>query len=131
MDLSSVKLFAGLPQKELKTLEHDLNEVRQPAGKEIMITGHNGVGFLVILEGEAEVLVAAGHTHKLGPGDSFGEMAMLDEKGRSATVTALTDMKLVSVPHWEFKDFLTAHPEVAYRMLQTMSERLREAEQPR
>jgi CRP/FNR family cyclic AMP-dependent transcriptional regulator len=127
-DLSDVKLFKGLPDKALKTLARSLKEVEQPAGKEIMVTGHSGIGFLVIVEGEAEVQLPGGQTHKLGSGDSFGEMALLDHKGRSATVTALTDMKLLAVTEWEFKDFLAENPEVAYRLLQTMATRLREAE---
>jgi CRP-like cAMP-binding protein len=127
-DLSEVKLFNGLPEKALKTLARSLKEVEQPAGKEIMVTGHSGIGFLVIVDGEAEVELPRGKTYKLSKGDSFGEMALLDHKGRSATVKALTDMKLLAVTEWEFKDFLAENPEVAYRLLQTLAARLREAE---
>jgi CRP-like cAMP-binding protein len=127
-DLSTVKLFAGLPAKELRRIEADLTEVRQPAGKEIMVVGADGMGFMVILEGEAEVSTADGRTRKLQRGDHFGEMALLDEKGRSASVRTLTDVRLAGVVEWTFKEFLAQHPEVAWRLLQTFSERLREAE---
>ena len=83
---------------------------------------------MVILEGEVEVTTADGRKHRLVAGDHFGEMALLDKQGRSADVVALTPLKLAAVPEWSFKTFLTAHPEVSYRMLQVMSQRLREAE---
>jgi CRP-like cAMP-binding protein len=126
-DLSAVKLFQGLPEKELKSLAR-LKEVTQPAGKEVITTGAHGVGFMVILEGEAEVELPRTGTRTLGPGDYFGEMALLDEHGRSATVISKTNLKLLTVPEWDFKGFLAAHPEVAFRLLKTLSERLREAE---
>jgi CRP-like cAMP-binding protein len=72
--------FAGLPPKELRRIEADLTEVRQPAGKEIMVAGNQGMGFMVILEGEAEVSLPDGRTRKLQRGDHFGEMALLDER---------------------------------------------------
>jgi CRP-like cAMP-binding protein len=128
LDVSAVKLFAGLPRKELDVIARQLKEVTHAAGDVIMTTGHQGVGFFVIVEGDCEVAVRRGHSHKLGPGENFGEMALLDEKGRSATVTALTDMRLGFVAQWEFKSLLSEHPEVAYRLLQSLSERLREAE---
>ncbi len=53
---------------------------------------------------------------------------MLDHQGRSATVTAASDVVLAAVPEWGFKPFLQDHPEVTYRLLETLSRRLREAE---
>jgi len=94
-----------------------------------MIRGKDGVGFLVILEGEAEVTTGDGRHRKLGPGDYFGEMALLDQKGRSADITASTDLVLAAVPEWGFRQFLGDHPEITYRLLQTLSRRLREAEE--
>jgi CRP-like cAMP-binding protein len=105
-----------------------MREIRHPQGAEIMIRGDGGVGFLVILEGEAEVETADGRHRKLGPGDHFGEMALLDHQGRSASVTAQTDLVLAAVPEWGFKPFLRDHPEVTYRLMETLSRRLREAE---
>ncbi|MFN2465214.1 MAG: Crp/Fnr family transcriptional regulator [Candidatus Dormibacteria bacterium] len=127
-DLSVVKLFAGLPPKELKQIEADLTVVTQPAGKDIMLSGSKGVGFMVILAGEVKVSLARERTLTLGPGDHFGEMALLDQKGRSGSVTALTDVTLGSVVQWKFKDFLAHHPEVAWRVMQSLSERLREVQ---
>jgi CRP-like cAMP-binding protein len=128
MDLKPVGIFKGMPPAELKKISKQMREIRHPKGAEIMIRGEGGVGFLVILAGEAEVETGDGRRRKLGPGDHFGEMAMLDHQGRSATVTAASDIVLAAVPEWGFKPFLQDHPEVTYRLLETLSQRLREAE---
>jgi CRP-like cAMP-binding protein len=128
MDLRSVKLFAGMPDGDLRKLAQQMREVRHAKGSEIAVRGSEGVGFMVILDGEAEVSTPDGGRPVLGPGDHFGEMALLDHEGRSATVTARTDLHLAAITEWNFKPFLMDHPEVAYRMLQTLSRRLRQAE---
>jgi CRP/FNR family transcriptional regulator, cyclic AMP receptor protein len=128
MDLSSVKLFAGMSSGDLQKLSRQMSEVRHAEGAELAAPGRQGVGFMVILEGEVEVSTQDGGGRRLGPGDHFGEMALLDEGGRSATVTATTDVVVAAIPAWSFKPFLLEHPEVAYRLLQTLSRRLREAE---
>jgi CRP-like cAMP-binding protein len=128
MDLRSVPLFAGMSPTELTRLAQQMREVRHAQGSEIAVLGREGVGFLVILEGQARVSTPDGGERVLGPGDHFGEMALLDQGGRSATVTALSDLRLAAIAEWNFKPFLLENPEVAYRMLQTLSRRLREAE---
>lgn len=128
MDLRSVELFDGMSEADLRRLEQQMREVKHPSGAEIAVRGREGVGFMVILDGKAEVSTPDGGLRVLGPGDHFGEMALLDQGGRSATVTARTDLRLAAIAEWNFKPFLIEHPEIAYRMLQTMSRRLREAE---
>ena len=128
MDLKPEGLFSGLPQSELKKIGKTMREVRHPKGSEIIIRGKDGVGFMVILTGQAEVTTGDGRHRILGPGDYFGEMALLDQQGRSADITASTDLVLAAVTEWGFKQFLGDHPEIAYRLLQTLSRRLREAE---
>jgi CRP-like cAMP-binding protein len=93
-----------------------------------MVRGDGGVGFMIITDGSVTVTTVQGKTRKLGPGDSFGEMALLDQEGRSASVTADTEVTLATIPEWNFKPFLKEHPEVAYRLLQTLSLRVRQAE---
>ena len=128
MDLRSVGLLAGLPDRDLDKIAQQVREVRHPAGAEITVLGREGVGFLMILEGQVEVRTPDGRTRTLGPGDHFGEMALLDQGGRSATVTAATDVALGAIAEWNFKPFLVEHPEVAYRLLQLLTRRVREAE---
>jgi CRP/FNR family transcriptional regulator, cyclic AMP receptor protein len=128
MDLRSVDLFAGMPERDLDRIAQQMREVRHSAGTEITVLGREGVGFMVILDGRAEVATLDGRTRTLGPGDHFGEMALLDQGGRSATITASTDMVLAAIAEWNFKPFLMEHPEVAFRLLQQLSRRVREAE---
>ena len=129
MELKAEGLFAGMSPAELKKLGKEMREVRHPAGAEMIVRGNEGVGFLVIQEGEAEVTTADGRHRTLGPGDYFGEMALLDHQGRSADIKAKTDLVVAAVTEWGFKAFLAENPEIAYRLLQTLSRRLREAEE--
>ena len=112
----------------MRTIEKQMKMVNHPAGHEIVVRGDDGVGFMIISEGTVSVKTVSGRTRKLGPGDSFGEMALLDHEGRSATITADTEVTLATIPEWNFKPFLKEHPEVAYRLLQTLSQRIRQAE---
>jgi CRP/FNR family cyclic AMP-dependent transcriptional regulator len=102
--------------------------VTHPAGHEIVVRGENGVGFMIITDGTVTVSTVQGKTRKLGPGDSFGEMSLLDHEGRSASIKADTDVTFATIPEWNFKPFLKEHPEVAYRLLQVLSQRVRQAE---
>ena len=129
MELKPVGLFAGMSSDELKKLAREMREIRHPAGTEIIIHGKEGVGFLVINEGTAVVTTADGRLRELGPGDYFGEMALLDHQGRSADIAAKTELVVAAVTEWGFKSFLAENPEIAYRLLQTLSRRLREAEE--
>src|SRR5258707_15058812 len=105
---------------ELKKLAREMREVRHPKGAEIIIRGKEGVGFLVILEGEAEVTTSDGRHRTLGPGDYFGEMALLDHQGRSADIAAKTDLVVPAVSERGFKGVLAPDPELTYRPLQTL-----------
>jgi len=127
-ELKDAKLLQGIPESEIRSIEKQVKIVRHPAGHEIVLRGEGGVGFMIIKDGSVSVKTVKGRTRKLGPGDSFGEMALLDHEGRSATITADTDVTLASIPEWNFKPFLKEHPEVAYRLLQTLSRRIRQAE---
>ena len=126
--MNQAKLFQGLPEAEVRSIEKQMKTVKHPAGHEIVVRGDGGVGFMVITDGAVTVATSSGRKRKLGPGDSFGEMALLDHEGRSATITADSDVTLATIPEWNFKPFLREHPEVAYRLLQTLSQRIRQAE---
>ncbi len=128
VEIKEAKLFQGLPDSELRSLEKQMKIVKHPAGHEIVVKGDNGVGFMIILDGTVTVSTVQGKARKLGPGDSFGEMALLDHEGRSANIKADTDVSLATIPEWSFKPFLKEHPEVSYRMLQLLSQRVRQAE---
>jgi CRP-like cAMP-binding protein len=127
-ELKKAKLFQGLSDSELRSIEKQMKIVNHPAGHEIVVRGDGGVGFMVITAGTVTVKTVQGKSRKLGPGDSFGEMALLDHAGRSATVTADTDVTLATIPEWNFRPFLNEHPEIAYSLLQILSQRVRQAE---
>jgi len=131
VELRQAKLLQGLPDAELRSIERQMKIVKHPAGHEIVVQGEGGVGFMIILEGTVSVSTVQGKSRKLGPGDSFGEMALLDHEGRSATIKADTDVSLATIPEWNFKPFLKEHPEAAYRLLQVLSQRVRQAESSR
>ena len=131
VELKQAKLLQGLPESELRSLEKQMRTVKHPAGHEIVVKGENGVGFMIILDGTVTVATVQGKARRLGPGDSFGEMALLDHEGRSANIKADTDVSLATIPEWNFKPFLKEHPEVAYRLLQLLSQRVRQAETDR
>jgi CRP-like cAMP-binding protein len=128
LEVRSAKLFAGLPDNQMKKIERQLKIIQHPKGHDIVVRGDGGVGFMIITDGTVTVTTVQGKTRKLGPGDSFGEMALLDHEGRSATVKADTDVSLATIPEWGFKSFLEEHPEVAYRLMQVLSQRVRQAE---
>jgi CRP-like cAMP-binding protein len=126
--LSTAKLFAGLPEREIKEIVAKFDEVRHPAGWEVIAGGGPGAGFLIVGDGQLDVALPDGRTRELGPGDAFGEMALLDRERRSASVKARTDVVIYWLPAWEFKPLLAAHPEVSYRLLEQLSRRVRRAE---
>jgi CRP-like cAMP-binding protein len=82
----------------------------------------------VIEEGNATVSRNGRIVRNLGPGDFFGEIALIDEGPRSATVVASTDLRCRGMTAWEFKPFVQEHPDVSWALMETLVERLRAAE---
>jgi CRP/FNR family cyclic AMP-dependent transcriptional regulator len=127
--LKGVPLFAGVRDKELGRLGKAMRESRFNEGDAITTEGRSGVGFFLIEDGNATVSLRGEIVRTLGPGDHFGEIALIDEGPRSATVTATTDLRCRGLAAWEFKAFVQEHPEVAWPLLETMASRLRDAEE--
>jgi len=90
--------------------------------------GSGGAGFFVITEGNATVSVGGEVKSTLGPGDYFGEIALIDEGTRTASITAATDVTAYGMTSWEFKPFVEDHPQVAWALLKTLAQRLRAAQ---
>jgi CRP-like cAMP-binding protein len=126
--LGRVPLFAGVKGRELGRLAKVMRESTFAEGETITTEGESGVGFFVIEEGNATVSLKGEILRTLKPGDHFGEIALIDEGPRSATVMASTDLRCRGMAAWEFKAFVQEHPEVAWPMLETLVGRLREAE---
>lgn len=126
--LRGVSLFAKLSDKDLKRLAKNLNERTFQPGHEITAEGDEGVGFFLIDSGEVSVSRGGEHVRKLGPGDYFGEMALIDQRPRSATVTADTEVRCHGMTAWSFRPFVEGHGEVAWPLLEALVSRLRQAE---
>jgi CRP/FNR family cyclic AMP-dependent transcriptional regulator len=126
--LSRVALFSGVKPKDLKKLEKRMSERSFNEGDEITREGESGIGFFVIEDGEASVSVGGKIVRTLGPGEHFGEVALIDSGPRSATIVASTDLRCRGMSAWEFRPFVEEHPEVAWGLLETLVGRLRAAE---
>jgi CRP/FNR family cyclic AMP-dependent transcriptional regulator len=124
--LRSVPLFAGCSDKELSFIASRADEVDLPAGKVLTEKGESGGDFFIILEGQAEVEASQGK-RTLGPGDFFGEIALIDNGPRTATVTAATPMRCLVLGHSQFRDVLHQNGEIAVKILRAVTERLRAA----
>jgi CRP-like cAMP-binding protein len=126
--LAQVPLFSMLPKKELAQLARSAHDRIFPAGTVLTVEDETGVSFGVIMEGRAAVSVHGRPTRALGPGDYFGEMALIDHSYRSAAITAETDLRCLLYPSWVFRPFAMQHPETAWALLEAMVQRVREAE---
>ena len=126
--LVNVPMFSGVGRKELKRLVDRMSERTFAEGEVAVEEGRGGVGFWMIQDGDAAVSIGGEIVRTLGPGDYFGEVALLDDGPRSATVTAASDMRCPGIASWEFRPYVREHPAMALAMMQTLARRLREAE---
>jgi CRP/FNR family transcriptional regulator, cyclic AMP receptor protein len=127
--IRGVPMFADLDDKSVAQLRTDFVARRFAAGTEITEEGSDrGLNFFVVESGEADVTVGGNKVGTLGPGTSFGEVALVDKSVRTATVTARTDMVTFSLPSWSFRSFVASRPEVSWKLLELLAERLRAAQ---
>ena len=127
--LRQVSLFADLERRELEALANSFKEVRFRPGDEIVSEDRGGVGFFIIAEGSARVTIRGREVAKFGPGDHFGEVALIDEGARTATVTAETDVRCNGLTSWAFRPLVEHNPSIAWKLLKIMARRLRETQE--
>jgi CRP/FNR family cyclic AMP-dependent transcriptional regulator len=128
--LEQVPLFQGLSHHDLERVARSFKERRFEAGDTVAAEGAGGVGFFVIGEGTAAVDVHGEQRAQLGPGDYFGEIALIDDQARrTATIRAETDITCYGLTSWDFRPLVETNAEIAWKLLQVMAKRLREAEQ--
>jgi CRP-like cAMP-binding protein len=124
-----VPLFDGLSDKELTAVAGAAKERRFDTGDVVVGEGEGGVGFFVIADGSARVETHGQRRATLGPGDSFGEVALLDEGGRrTATVIAESPLGVLGLTAWQFTPLLEQYPSIAIKLAKVLARRLREAE---
>ena len=126
--LRQIPLFSSLEDRDLESLAEEFNERRFPAGHAVALEGEGGLVFFVVESGEATVEVHGEAVGTLGPGASFGEIALIDRRPRTATVTAATDLTCFSLPVFVFRPFVESRPQVAWKLLEAMADRLEAAE---
>ena len=128
--IAQVPLFSDLSQRELQVLAANCREREYPADATLMREGETGVGLFVIVSGKVRVSqqTGSGDTRELGTferGAVLGEMSLLDDLPRTATVVALEPTKALVIPVWDFRAVLRESPEIGIKLLAVMSRRLR------
>ena len=126
--IAKIPLFSDLEPRELERIADSFKERRYGAGETIATEGKSGAGFFVIGEGTATVSVGGDDRSKLGPGDYFGEIALIDEGARTATLTAETEMICYGMTFWEFRPIVESDSRIAWKLLQALARKLRAAE---
>jgi CRP/FNR family transcriptional regulator, cyclic AMP receptor protein len=119
--LKRVPLFSDLERKELERIAASMKERTFSAGETVTAEGSSGVGFFLIESGSAKVTIGGEERRRLGPGDYFGEVALLNESARTATITAESDLKCYGLTSWEFRPLVETHGSIAWKLLQAMS----------
>jgi CRP/FNR family transcriptional regulator, cyclic AMP receptor protein len=133
--IAQVPLFSDLSQRELQTLSANCREREYPAGATLLRQGETGVGLFIITAGSVRVSQEApsGDVRDLGTferGSVLGEMSLLDDLPRTATVTAAEPTRALVIPVWDFRAALREMPDIGIKLLAVMSRRLRQNELP-
>jgi CRP-like cAMP-binding protein len=127
--LSRVPLLSGLDSKQLNALARSFTERAFPAGTVVVKEGdERGIGFFVITDGQAQVTRKGEELDPLGPGDHFGEIALIGDRVRTATVTAETDLQTLVTTVWEFRAFVQNDPDVAWKLLEHLVELIQDSQ---
>lgn len=125
--LSEVPLFQGLSKRHLHKLAHAVKAVRFSAGRVIVKEGSSGTMFFVIVNGKASVISESANRvlTRFGPGEFFGELALLDGGPRSATVVAETAVDALQLSRKAFRDLVVSEPEVGLKIMEDLARRVR------
>jgi len=124
--IKRVPIFHGLSDKQLKTLANNFTERSFREGQELTAEGTGGAGFFVIESGTGRVTVDGKDRGTLGPGDYFGEIALIDGGLRTATITAMSDGKSYGLTPWQFRPLVEENASIAWPLLEAMAKRTRE-----
>jgi len=127
--LKRVPLFAGLNDRQLQALASTFSERRFSTGEELMTEGQGAAGFFVIESGEVAVSIGGEDRRTYGPGDYYGEIALIDGGVRTATITAASDGVSYGITSWQFRPLVEENASIAWPLLEAMAARTREIEQ--
>lgn len=125
--LRHVPLFADLTKREVQQVARLFKARRFREGQTIIQEGSGGAAFFVIESGEATVVVGGKRRRTLKAGDYFGEIALLDEGTRTATITAASELDCYGLTYWDFRPLVEANGVIGWKLLQRMAKMLRDA----
>jgi CRP-like cAMP-binding protein len=128
--MARAPLFASLPGRDLRSLAEVTSVERYQAGSTVVKEGAPGTAFFVILEGRAEVVIGSRTISRLGPGDFFGEISLLDGDPRSASVVPDSSLLCLKLGGSHFLQLLSDQPKLMLKLLREVARRLRAAESP-
>jgi len=123
--LQKAPLWSGLTERELKVIARSFKELKYETGDVIVRKGEAGIGFYLIMDGTVEVRSEGQVLSKLGSGQFFGEMSVVDGQPRSADVVAVEPLRCLALTSWSFKSIVSEHPKMALKLLQESVRRLR------
>jgi CRP-like cAMP-binding protein len=123
--LRDVPLFAGCPDASLRRLAEVTAEVTFPAGRLIVNQGQIGNGLYIVVSGSASVVHGSDVLLQLGPGEFFGELSVIDQQPRSASVVAATDTVCLALASWDLLALLEQDSRLALNLIQVLASRLR------
>jgi pyruvate,water dikinase len=126
--LPGVALFTGLGAEDIEQIARSFKIRRFAAGETVIREGSGGAAFFLIETGEAMVSIGGTERGRLGPGDHFGEIALIDEGQRMATITAKTDLVCHGLTYWDFRPLVEADGRIGWKLLQSMAKMLRSAQ---
>ena len=131
--LERTPVFSELTKRDLNALAQTARQRRYAAGEVIIKEGSDAIGCFLLASGEVEVVKGLDSPNQevlatLGPGDFFGEMAIIDDSPRSATVRAITDTECIAITRWDFMAEVRTRPDIAIQMLPVLVKRIRAAE---
>lgn len=126
--LQRTQLFADMDRRQVEQITRLLKERRFAKGETVIREGTGGAAFFIIDTGEVTVSIKGAELATLGPGEHFGEIALIDGGPRSATVTAKTDLVCHGLTFWEFRPLVERNGAIAWKLLQALAKRLRAAD---
>jgi len=127
--LRRVPLFADLTKRELQQIARLFKERRFAGGGTVVKEGSGGAAFFLIQSGEAAVTVGGKKRATLKPGDYFGEIALIDEGARMATITATSELVCYGLTYWDFRPLVQGNGVIGWKLLQSLANKLRDARQ--
>ena len=126
--LNQTPMWSGLSSQDLHFIVRSAKDRRYDAGEVIVKKDERGVGFYLILDGSVEVKSGETSLSKLGRGQFFGEMSLIDDEPRTADVKAVEPSRCLVLTPWAFEALVSNHPKIALKMLRELVRRLRDTD---